>query len=406
MSQQSKTIVVVVTTTLLLIGGAIAGGAVLMRGQGSQLLAYQPPAANPPDPTIFTTVVGKAAPGLDLTKLLTPTPAALAHGADLFKTDCSICHGTAGKGDGAAAAALTPKPRNFTSADGWKVGYTTADIYITLSEGIPGTGMAAFDALTPQDRFALALYVESLGHFDHHDNVSAEAAKLDAKYHLAEGPKGPNKVAVPTVMRHMEAEYKAPPAVRMPAMADRGAGASLRRRLIANPARAAAVLSQVPHWRTDLAAFARVVVADAPDNGFRPQAAALDGGQWRLFHNAVVRSTPAVAGRDTAQAGGGADGASVTDKMIAAGRAIYHGKGGCMACHGMNMQGSAIAPPLDKQGKPWMAATGGTFDKILYVVEHGVPNTAMLAHPNGISHQEASEAAGYVWAVNHRKIKP
>ena len=35
-------------------------------------------------------------------------------GAETFKTMCASCHGETGKGDGAAAAALNPKPANFT----------------------------------------------------------------------------------------------------------------------------------------------------------------------------------------------------------------------------------------------------------------------------------------------------
>ncbi len=35
-------------------------------------------------------------------------------GKALFAQICAACHGTAGKGDGAAAAALNPKPRDLT----------------------------------------------------------------------------------------------------------------------------------------------------------------------------------------------------------------------------------------------------------------------------------------------------
>jgi mono/diheme cytochrome c family protein len=110
--------------------------------------------------------------------------------------------------------------------------------------------------------------------------------------------------------------------------------------------------------------------------------------------------TPAVAG-DT-----GADGAQVTPKMIEAGRSVFHGAGACFACHGMNMQGSAIAPPLDKKGKPWLAAKGGTYDAILHVVEAGVPGTAMVARPNGISDEAAKNVAAYIWAISQGKAKP
>ncbi len=101
-----------------------------------------------------------------------------------------------------------------------------------------------------------------------------------------------------------------------------------------------------------------------------------------------------------------ADTGQVTQAMIDAGKAVFHGPGGCFACHGMNMQGSAIAPPLDKKGKPWVAAKGGTYDEILRVIEKGVAGTAMLPRPNGISDDMAKHVAAYVWAVNNGKAKP
>ncbi len=40
----------------------------------------------------------------------------VAAGKKVYEANCLACHGAAGKGDGAAAAALNPKPRNFTDA--------------------------------------------------------------------------------------------------------------------------------------------------------------------------------------------------------------------------------------------------------------------------------------------------
>ena len=38
-------------------------------------------------------------------------------GEATFKLYCAMCHGEAGKGDGVGAAALNPKPRNFTDKE-------------------------------------------------------------------------------------------------------------------------------------------------------------------------------------------------------------------------------------------------------------------------------------------------
>ncbi len=292
MSKQSKGIAIAVAAFAVAIALVIWGGRIVLLAGGAHELPYPAVTDTFPDPTIFPAQEGKQTPGLDLAPLIAPTPAAVAQGKPLFAVNCAMCHGAAGKGDGAAAVALTPKPRDFSKADGWTVGYTIADIYQTLTDGVKGTAMPAFDALTPADRFALAHYVQSLGAFDHHDDAAAEVKQLDARYHLGEGPRGPNKVAVPVVMVHMAAEYVAPSPVVIPAAADRSAGAELVRRLVADPARAAAVLAQVPDWRTDVGVLARVAAAGVPENGFRPAVADLNVPNWKVFQDELAKLTP------------------------------------------------------------------------------------------------------------------
>lgn len=92
-----------------------------------------------------------------------PTPEILAHGKAIFQQQCVSCHGPEGKGDGPAAAALVPHPRNFTSAAGWGNGRKPSQIFKTLKEGRPGTGMASFATIPAEDRWTLAHYVASLG---------------------------------------------------------------------------------------------------------------------------------------------------------------------------------------------------------------------------------------------------
>jgi mono/diheme cytochrome c family protein len=293
MSEDSKKIIAVVVGTLVTIGLAILVGAWLLQGHPNEKLTYQE-ATTPkePDPTVFPTVVGKSSGGLDLPEMFTTSPKAVARGKQLLGTYCAVCHGAAGKGDGPAAAGLKPPPRNFTSPKGWTRGYTIADLYTTITEGVKGTGMGAFDMIAPADRFALAHYIQSLGHFDHHDHPAEEIEQLNAKYHLSGGVQSPNKVSVPTIMKHQEAEYTAPPTVRMPPASDSGVGAALVRRLVADPVRAAQVLSGVPHWRTDLDAFAAATMGDTPRNGFRAAVATLDRAQWTAFHDELVKQTP------------------------------------------------------------------------------------------------------------------
>jgi len=90
-----------------------------------------------------------------------PRAELVAHGKELYALNCASCHGAGGAGDGAAAAALNPKPRNFTAGDGWKNGRKPSQVFKTLKEGLGG--MPAFASLPADDRWALAHFVVSLG---------------------------------------------------------------------------------------------------------------------------------------------------------------------------------------------------------------------------------------------------
>lgn len=108
-----------------------------------------------------TAVAAPAGDAAAMKKLMEPSDELMAHGKTVYAAQCATCHGAAGKGDGAAAAALTPKPRNFTSGE-WTRGGTPSQVYTTISKGSPGTAMPPFDTLSAKDRWALAHYVRSL----------------------------------------------------------------------------------------------------------------------------------------------------------------------------------------------------------------------------------------------------
>ena len=97
------------------------------------------------------------------------------------------------------------------------------------------------------------------------------------------------------------------------------------------------------------------------------------------------------------------DTSAVTPEAIDAGRRVFRGVGGCVVCHGAQLEGG-IAPTLRPHA--WRDAKGGAFDEIYRVVTHGVPGTLMVAHPGGISDSTALRVAAYVWAVGHRGVKP
>lgn len=59
----------------------------------------------------------------------------------VWKQRCATCHGDTGKGDGAAAAALTPKPRDFT-LDSWQSSVSDEHIEKIIAEGGQAVGLS------------------------------------------------------------------------------------------------------------------------------------------------------------------------------------------------------------------------------------------------------------------------
>ena len=99
--------------------------------------------------------------------------AGAAAGKELFvKTNCNSCHGMEGKGDGPVAAALDPKPRNFTvgnfkfdaNKDGKKG--TPEDLTLVIKQGAAAFGGSALmmpnPGLSDADIAQIVAYVTSL----------------------------------------------------------------------------------------------------------------------------------------------------------------------------------------------------------------------------------------------------
>ena len=82
-------------------------------------------------------------------------------GAALYNQNCGPCHGKAGKGDGAAAAALNPKPSNLADPT-FQASSTDAQFAEVIASG-KGT-MPGFGARLDDDAVkALVGYLRSLG---------------------------------------------------------------------------------------------------------------------------------------------------------------------------------------------------------------------------------------------------
>lgn len=83
---------------------------------------------------------------------------AIAQGEKVAKTNCVSCHGATGKGDGVAAAALNPKPADWTSSR--VQGETDGELFWKISNG--RGPMPPWKHLPENDRWAVVRYIRSL----------------------------------------------------------------------------------------------------------------------------------------------------------------------------------------------------------------------------------------------------
>jgi len=80
-------------------------------------------------------------------------------GERLAKTNCASCHGVKGKGGGAAAVALNPKPADWTSAR--VQSESDGEIFWKITNG--RGAMPSWRHLPENDRWTLIRYIRSLG---------------------------------------------------------------------------------------------------------------------------------------------------------------------------------------------------------------------------------------------------
>jgi high-affinity iron transporter len=75
---------------------------------------------------------------------------------------CALCHGERGTGDGVRREGLTQPPRNFADP-AWRRSTSPRRVFFAIREGVRGTAMPAWPALTEQETWDLTAYVLSLG---------------------------------------------------------------------------------------------------------------------------------------------------------------------------------------------------------------------------------------------------
>ncbi len=139
-------------------------------------------------------------PPVDVMKVSIPTKELIAKGEASYKANCVSCHGDNGMGDGPSAATMNPKPRNFHSKDGWTNGRKISQMYKTLEEGIVKNGMASYNYLPAEDRFALIHYVRTFN-TDFPVDSTSELMELEKTYQLSKGSVTAAKIPVKIAMQ-------------------------------------------------------------------------------------------------------------------------------------------------------------------------------------------------------------
>lgn len=109
-----------------------------------------PTPAPTPDVTSVSTV-STATPPADL-------------GAAVYAQHCASCHGPTGKGDGPAASALQPPPKDISRPRTEAERMPPSRVEI-IRNGKPGTAMVGFAAvLKPDELAAIEAYIHTLAH--------------------------------------------------------------------------------------------------------------------------------------------------------------------------------------------------------------------------------------------------
>lgn len=83
-------------------------------------------------------------------------------GQALFSTNCALCHGQTGKGDGPVGVTLNPRPADLTQHAVVGI-HTDAQLFEWITNGFPGSRMPAFkSALSDTERWHLVNFIRSL----------------------------------------------------------------------------------------------------------------------------------------------------------------------------------------------------------------------------------------------------
>lgn len=221
-----------------------------------------------------------------------PTKELIAKGANLYKANCASCHGDNGMGDGLSAAAMTVKPRNFHSADGWKNGRKISNIYQTLQNGILTSGMPAFNYTPAEDRFAMIHYIRTFADNFPVDSLS-DILQLETLYNLSKGSQLPAQIPVAMALKKLAVESESDAAmvkefcatIADPKQEERGA--MIAKDVSRDQPKVASLAMAVSGKGVD--EFIRIVSSDPGMVGFKAKVLRLNADEWNALYSYITK---------------------------------------------------------------------------------------------------------------------
>ncbi len=230
---------------------------------------------------------GGIMPAVDLAIVKAPTVQFTDKGKELYAANCKSCHGDNGMGDGSAGAALNPKPRNFHSLEGWTNGTTIDNIYKTLQEGIIKNGMAAYEYLSPADRFAIISYIRTFAQYP--AIKDEELASLDQTYQLSNGTVVPNQISIALAGQKLTEEKNADNqkivvAKAMLAASKLNTGAMLVKKACLNEDKVFGSFIET-FSKENVESFVTVVASNPINYGFKPVVNQFTLEEWKQLYD-------------------------------------------------------------------------------------------------------------------------
>jgi mono/diheme cytochrome c family protein len=230
-------------------------------------------------------VQAKTIPPVNITMVSVASPELIEKGKNIFTSVCSSCHGLEGKGNGPASTGLNPPPRNFTSKSGWKKGPKLTQIFQTLQDGIPGSVMASYEYLTPEEKFGLAHYIRTTFVTDPPKDSMDDLTDLDQLYNLSKGKEIPAQIPVAEATKFVMADNDSvvqniTRIMRTAALEQNDPGAQIFNKVSRNKFKAFVSLSRTLNWKQDEKLFVDNIVYNINQNGFNREVYNLSSNEW------------------------------------------------------------------------------------------------------------------------------